>query len=124
MISHLGSTPCLVTCREMLNTFLLFMLSSLLTCVAIMCTQRRSHCTLPHAEHFKRAQLCNGACPTCGLEVQGLLLQKMLFSHTPSVFIDTERGLGLFRVCAQVDGQDGAQCPVPRVAGGSQESPA
>lgn len=38
MISCLGSTPCLVARREMLNIFLLFMLSSLLTCEAITYT--------------------------------------------------------------------------------------
>ena len=81
------------------------------------------YCVLPRAEYFKRAQLFNGAHPTCGLEVRGPLLQKLLFSHTPLVFIDAERGLGLLWVCAREDGQDGSQHPVPRVAGGGQESP-
>lgn len=82
MMSRPGSTPCSVTCREMLNIFLLFMLSSLLTGAATACTRRRSHCPLPRAGHVQRAQPRTGAQPTWGLQMPGPLTETALLARS------------------------------------------
>lgn len=115
MISCLGSTPCLVARREMLNIFLLFMLSSLLTCEAITCTRRCSHCILPHAEYFNRAQLFNGTHPTCGLKAEDLCYRSCPSRMLPRSLLTQKEDLACLGLCP---GGWAGRFPAPSATGG------